>query len=832
MTKALPYVFWIGTPAFRKILYISSSCEKICGRNPESFYKSPRLLLDIIYPDDRRKFLAELATGTIENRDFLYRIIRTDGSLRWLWRRHFPIRDEEGKILYTAAVAVDVTDIKQAAGESEQSFKDFQKLADDTGLGIFRSDLGGRLFYVNEALARMFECTDPDEMLGRAAQLGYIDAQDKQGLLGELKKHKIVQNYELELKTTTGKTKYVLVNARLEGDEILGLVFDLTDRKCNELHLLHEGQRYELAQRAANIGCWDWNIETGQLVWSEQIEPMFGFVRGRFPGTYQAFLDCIHPEDRQFVIDRVNACIEQGRDYAIEHRILQPDGMVRWVSEIGNVVRNAQGKAIRMLGVVRDITDTKRTQRRQTLGWKILERINQKQDEQDVIRDLLALIREFTGFDAVGIRLRRGDDFPYFETSGFSPEFVVGENFLCLRDSSGCPVLDSRGLVMLECMCGNVLMGHSDPSLPFFTEAGSFWTNSTSALLQSKQLDGLGIPLRNRCNQAGFESMALIPLRSGEQVIGLLQLNDRRPDQLDLETVKFFEGMGASVGIALDRISNVEHIRELNEELERRVDERTAELIKANRELRQEIEQRKQLEKEILEISEREQRRIGQELHDSLGQQLTGIAFMLKVLEQKLANTLPEEATRSAQIAQLVKQANDQARALARGLHPVDLEAGNLVEGLFELAISMEKLFSISCNLDCDDSVLINESPIAVNIYRIVQEAVTNAVKHGKAKNIWIRLVGTESGYALTIENDGLDLPQPIPKTTGMGLRIISHRAELIKAKLDIKRRPQGGAIITCTFPADKVGSNGVVYGQQEIKDKEQNRESKDIDSR
>jgi two-component system nitrate/nitrite sensor histidine kinase NarX len=119
-------------------------------------------------------------------------------------------------------------------------------------------------------------------------------------------------------------------------------------------------ERYALAQRAANIGSWDWDISTGDLHWSEQIEPLFGFERGQFGSTYEAFLECVHPEDRQRVIDAVDASVKQGASYEIEHRIVRPDGTVRWVSETGNVVKSDSGEPVRMLGIVQDVTSRKK----------------------------------------------------------------------------------------------------------------------------------------------------------------------------------------------------------------------------------------------------------------------------------------------------------------------------------------------------------------------------------------------------------------------------------------------------------------------------------------
>lgn len=115
-------------------------------------------------------------------------------------------------------------------------------------------------------------------------------------------------------------------------------------------------ERYALAQRAANIGSWDWNILTGDLHWSEQIEPLFGFERGQFGATYEAFLACVHSEDRQRVVDAVDASVQHGADYEIEHRIVWPDGTVRWVLETGDVMRDGSGEPVRMLGIVQDVT--------------------------------------------------------------------------------------------------------------------------------------------------------------------------------------------------------------------------------------------------------------------------------------------------------------------------------------------------------------------------------------------------------------------------------------------------------------------------------------------
>jgi signal transduction histidine kinase len=170
-----------------------------------------------------------------------------------------------------------------------------------------------------------------------------------------------------------------------------------------------------------------------------------------------------------------------------------------------------------------------------------------------MIRDILLIIKKSMGFEAVGIRLREGDDFPYYETSGFPDDFVEKERYLCARNEAGEVVRDTKGDPVLECMCGGVLCGRTDPKFPFFTEGGSFWVNSTTKLLASSTEEDRQSRTRKYCHTRGYESVALIPLRSGEEIIGLLQCNDHRHNQFTPEMIRFFEGLSASIGIALSR---------------------------------------------------------------------------------------------------------------------------------------------------------------------------------------------------------------------------------------------------------------------------------------
>jgi PAS domain S-box-containing protein len=213
------------------------------------------------------------------------------------------------------------------------------------------------------------------------------------------------------------------------------------------------------------------------------------------------------------------------------------------------------------------------------------------------------------------------------------------------------------------------------------------------------------------------------------------------------------------------------------------------------------ITERKQLERALLNISAREQRRIGQDLHDGLGQHLTGIAFMAKVHEAKLAERKMTDAADAAKIVRLVNEAVHKTRELARGLLPVVSDAQGLMSALQLWAAEVEDLFGISCQFACEQAVLIHDDAMATHLYHIAQEAVNNAIKHGLARKILIRLA-QESGWGtLLICDDGAGIKEDRGNTQGMGLQIMSYRAGMIGGRLEVKPNSARGTSVTCVFP-------------------------------
>lgn len=213
------------------------------------------------------------------------------------------------------------------------------------------------------------------------------------------------------------------------------------------------------------------------------------------------------------------------------------------------------------------------------------------------------------------------------------------------------------------------------------------------------------------------------------------------------------------------------------------------------------ISERKRLEKTVLEISEREQRRIGQDLHDGLGQHLTGIAFMSKVQERKLAEKQIPEAADAAKIVELVNDAILKTRELARGLLPVVSDAYGLMSALRLYAAEIEDLFGVICVFQCEQAVLIHDAPMATHLYHIAQEAVNNAIKHGRASEIVIRLFSGEREGTLIIRDDGVGIQRPLAPHAGVGLHIMNYRAGMIGGTLEVRREQPRGTAVTCRFP-------------------------------
>src|SRR5437660_3076449 len=239
----------------------------------------------------------------------------------------------------------------------------------------------------------------------------------------------------------------------------------------------------------------------------------------------------------------------------------------------------------------------------------------------------------------------------------------------------------------------------------------------------------------------------------------------------------------------------ISEVRSAQRILEAKVAQRTAELRAANKELEKEILRRRGLEGEILEISDREQQRLGQELHDGLCQHLTAVAFMARSVALRLRNHRVIDAADIEKIAELVNSAATDTRSLSHALHRADVDAASLVTALQDLVD--REIWKIPCRLEVKPSFHVTDDATAAQLYRIAREAVINANKHAQAREIVIKLERSPQGMVMCVIDDGVGFPKEPELKHGLGFHIMKYRAQLIGGRLKIERPKKGGTCVS-----------------------------------
>jgi PAS domain S-box-containing protein len=244
--------------------------------------------------------------------------------------------------------------------------------------------------------------------------------------------------------------------------------------------------------------------------------------------------------------------IRSGKTLSLEEFVPTSSGIRTFIS-VKTPYRNENGEIAGVFGISHDMTAHHRDKNEKEMTIEFLRQVNEAGGLSDLVEKAVAFFQGKSGCSAVGIRLKEGDDYPYFEYRGFSSEFVAAENTLCQRDDEGFVVRDADFNPIIECMCGNVIRGRFDSSKPFFTENGSFWSNCTTELLASTTEADRQARTRNRCNGEGYESVALVPLINGTERLGLLQLNDKRKNMFSIDAIRFWERMAFYLAVALSK---------------------------------------------------------------------------------------------------------------------------------------------------------------------------------------------------------------------------------------------------------------------------------------
>lgn len=520
------------------------------------------------------------------------------------------------------------------------------------------------------------------------------------------------------------------------------VLLDITKQHEVQLALRRSEAKFGLLAENSTEVFWFLNLDPLHFTYiSPAFERIWGVPVEEMLADHTRWIQSVHPEDRANVSQQFYDWVEgTAESFVCEYRIIDHDHEVRWISTRGSALPAQPGQPRQLGGVARDITHRKKTEE----------------------------------------ELRQSGRFA-LSTLEAVP--------------AGLAVLDEEGMILSSNEAWNTLV---------LAGVGAFHhcapgTNYLQACAEAVG-DGGDAPLRLadgiRDVINGLRTLFVMEFSAG---VG----EDRRWFVTHV-TVMRGDGPRRVVVAHLDitlRKRAEKGIRRMNDELERRVGERTRELQAANDVLQREMAARLRLEEEILEISESERQRIGQDLHDDLGQQVAGAVFMSQALARELTLLSSPAAQSASRLMETLQRALDLTRTLARGLHPVAMEVGGLSHALSELVEKTSQLFGNRCEFSCPQPVSDLDNTQATHLYRIAQESVTNAVKHGQASHIAVSLTETPLTLVLSIRDNGTGLSHPAPKAEGMGLRIMRYRADIIGGDLTLASPSSGGTTVTCTLP-------------------------------
>ncbi len=563
----------------------------------------------------------------------------------------------------------------------------------------------------------------------------------------------------------------------------------------------------------------------GEAYVSPQIEAALGFTQEEWLEDPVRWYHHIHPDDKARWSTEAAEMFLSGNPLRSAYRVVARDGRILWFHCEAKMIRKDDGEPWFIHGVGFDITDLKRTE----------EALQEERNVVSAILDTVGALVVVLDSEGAIIRFNRACE----QMTGYSFEEVEGkfvwDLFLLPEDVGRFKAsfeqtrIDQRAHEYEGCWVSRdghermvawstTLLPGVGKTAPYIIVSGIDITKRKKAEAKFRGLleaapdavvvvnrDGIIVLVNAQVSKLfGYQREELLGQRL--ELLVPERLRRKHPEHRE----RFFDEprvrpMGANQELyGLHKDGHEFPVEISLSPLE------TEEGVLVSSAIR-DITERKQLEKTILEISAREQRRIGQDLHDGLGQHLTGIAFMTKVQEQRLIEKNLPEAGDAAKIVGLVNDAIHKTRELARGLLPVVSESRGLMSALQQWAGEVEDLFRIRCRLECSTPVLIDDDAAATHLYYVAREAVNNAIKHGRARQIAIRLSADRGQGMLSICDDGCGIDDTAPGSKGMGLHLMNYRARMVGGSLDVQRvAGAGGTIVTCWFPLNPEGSQNL----------------------
>ncbi len=546
--------------------FVNQATSDLAGFSEDELLSIP--FPEFIDPRDREQVVTShllRLKGQAPPGAYSFRIVAKNGDIKWVELHAVLVSWEDRPA--TLNFVSDITErrkVENALAESEARYRSiFENLQDV----YYEAAMDGTILELSPSVSK-HTSYQREDLIGSSVYDIYDVKEQREKVLELLRTNQKITDYELILKNKNGPAAAYAISSQLLYDaqgkplKIVGMIRDIAERKIMEETLRASENRFKTAFYTSPDAISINHLKSGRYVdINEGFTRSTGYTREDVIGKTPEELGIWHrPEDRMKLV----RALKKKRFYEnYEAQFRHKDNSIH-TSLLSARVIELQNEP-HVLCITRDISDRKKAESRQIFVNQLLELINSGYEPDDSIGRIALLIKEFTDIEAIGLRIQSGSDYPYYETRGFPASFVEAENSLCSYDENNEIILDTEGNPYLECMCGNILRGRTDPSLPFFTAGGSFWSNNTTKLLASTTDEERQTRTRNRCNGEGYESVALIPLKSNDHIIGLLQFNDRRANRFTLDMIEFFEKIGAAIGIALQRKQTEEKLKKEEE---------------------------------------------------------------------------------------------------------------------------------------------------------------------------------------------------------------------------------------------------------------------------